>query len=514
MEPRKPQVVIIGAGFAGLGAAQKLFSDPRKRFDVIILEGSSKVGGRVKSVPFSGGYKAELGCTFMYLYDNKGCGTCLLDFAQRKGLMNPVEDSSSEEETQETKCHLEELAAPGLALLSTGQKLPYDQVKHYENVYSKIQEELDYRSRTGNWSYVISSDTNWEDSEPINLEDISFSNYFRKRFMSVTKNDAQHTDDSVEWKPKHILENLIVAEGFMNGTIDGMDLKSYGDDIFADETIDLPGTTYQAIADALTEEIPPECIHLNAEVQSIHWTPATNASQVEGNKAPITITCTNGKTYSADHVIVTVSLGVLKDRCCSACSLPLFHPKLPEQKLSAISKLGMGKANKVVLEFPSPIINGQFGSIELYWDEKDYGFPQQYPWATRQYILERVEDSNIFIAWFAGEDAITVEGLTDSELAEGICLVLEKFLQRSIDRPVRIERSTWCGDKLFLGSYSYNHTGSSNLDREVLTQPVDGSTPLQLLFAGEATHQKLFSTTHGAYESGMREADRLMVFYK
>ena len=510
MELRRPEVVIIGAGFAGLGAAQKLLSDPRKIFDVTVLEGSSKVGGRVKSIPFSGGYKAELGCTFMYLYDNRGCGSRLFDFAQRKGLMLNIESDSSEEETQETKGHLEELAAPGLALLSTGEKLPYDQVKHYENVYSKIQEELDCRSKTGDWSYVISSDTNWEDNEPVNLEDISFSDYFRKRFMSVTKNDAQHTDDSVEWRPKHILENLIVAEGFMNGTIDGMDLKSYGDDLFADKTIDLPDTTYQSIADAIAEEIPPDCIHLNAEVQSIHWTPATDTPQV----APVTITCTNGKTYSADHVIVTVSLGVLKDRCHPACSLPMFHPKLPEEKLSAITKLGMGKVNKVALEFPSPIVDAQFESIELYWDEKDYGFPQQYSWATRQYILERVEDSNIYMAWFAGEDAIAVEGLTDSELTEGICLVLEKFLQRSIDRPVRIERSTWCGDKLFVGSYSYNHIGSSKLDREVLTQPVNGSTPLQLLFAGEATHQKLFSTTHGAYESGMREADRLMMFCK
>ena len=56
-------------------------------------------------------------------------------------------------------------------------------------------------------------------------------------------------------------------------------------------------------------------------------------------------------------------------------------------------------------------------------------------------------------------------------------------------------------------------SGSSRLDREVLAQPVNGSTPLQLLFAGEATHPSIFSTTVGAYESGIREADRLLSIY-
>ena len=513
MEPRKPQVVIIGAGISGLGAAQKIFSDPGKRFDVTILEASSRVGGRLKTVPFSGGYKVEFGCTFLYLYDYEDYGKPLLEFMRKKGFIIGKGDQRLSKWKEKGSDELAEAKVPHLRLFSNGEQIPRDQVKRYQEIFLTLAEEAHERTRRQDWSYVISSDAKWKEHEPVNPKEISFADYSRKRFMSVTKDDPQHTDDSFQWKPRHILENLITWEGFMWGVkmTEGLDLASYGDDlsIFSDEEFIFKGT-YQGIADALADEIPPECIHLNAEVQSIHWTPATDASQVEGDKAPITITCTNDKIYSADHVIVTVSLGVLKDRCCSACSLPLFHPKLPEQKLSAISKLGMGKANKVVLEFPSPIINGQFGSIELYWDEKDYGFPQQYPWATRQYILERVEDSNIFIAWFAGEDAIAIEGLTDSELAEGICLVLEKFLRQSIDRPVRIERSTWCGDKLFLGSYSYNHTGSSKLDREVLSQPVDGSTPLQLLFAGEATHQRLFSTLHGGYESGVREAERLL----
>lgn len=38
--------------------------------------------------------------------------------------------------------------------------------------------------------------------------------------------------------------------------------------------------------------------------------------------------------------------------------------------------------------------------------------------------------------------------------------------------------------------------------------------PLQLLFAGEATHRKYYSTTHGALLSGQREAYRLAELYQ
>ena len=46
---------------------------------------------------------------------------------------------------------------------------------------------------------------------------------------------------------------------------------------------------------------------------------------------PITISTINGKSYKAEHVIVTVSLGVLK-----AKHMSLFTPTLPNYKINAI----------------------------------------------------------------------------------------------------------------------------------------------------------------------------------
>lgn len=87
---------------------------------------------------------------------------------------------------------------------------------------------------------------------------------------------------------------------------------------------------------------------------------------------------------------------------------------------------------------------------------------------------------------------------------------LRKFLGGKfgqIPDPVSIRISRWHLNPLTRGSYSYQATESevASITSATLAEPVSN-----LFFAGEATHEKYFSTVHGAIESGFREADRIL----
>jgi len=102
-----------------------------------------------------------------------------------------------------------------------------------------------------------------------------------------------------------------------------------------------------------------------------------------------------------------------------------------------------------------------------------------------------------------------------SEWVTNACHTKNFTGKKKLKPPTAVHVTRWHQDPYSRGSYSYTSVESSHKDVEKLAQPLpcddDGNQrPLQLLFAGEATHPTYFSTVHGAYESGLREAKRLL----
>ena len=78
---------------------------------------------------------------------------------------------------------------------------------------------------------------------------------------------------------------------------------------------------------------------------------------IDYNNDLINVQTANGKTFQADHVISTMSLGVLKKYHES-----IFDPKLPSNLITAIENISFGAIDRIKLDFAEP-----------FWDLNDPG---------------------------------------------------------------------------------------------------------------------------------------------
>lgn len=147
---------------------------------------------------------------------------------------------------------------------------------------------------------------------------------------------------------------------------------------------------FSAILDIVREGITEEKIKLNTPVHKIHWGDVSTAPG--GNQCPkdmICVECENGDLYYADHVIVTVSLGVLKAACDR-----LFEPDIPQKKRDAINHLGFGLVNKVILVFDGPVAEKPIHRIHLAWDPSvNTAENLRERWFRKIYSLEVIHDN-------------------------------------------------------------------------------------------------------------------------
>lgn len=198
-----------------------------------------------------------------------------------------------------------------------------------------------------------------------------------------------------------------------------------------------------------------------------------------------------GQTYAADRVIVTLPLGVLK------AGRVRFSPELPSWKREAIERLAMGVVNKIVLHYPH-----RFWPAEPHF--LGYASPDGagLPHIVNQFALS---GQNILTAHVAGDEAKRLEQLADQEVVAHAQRILQIMFGRSIPEPTAFQVTHWGQDPFSLGSYSYAPVGANGAEHDVLAEPLGD----RLFFAGEATHRRFPSTVHGAYLSGLREAERI-----
>lgn len=197
--------------------------------------------------------------------------------------------------------------------------------------------------------------------------------------------------------------------------------------------------------------------------------------------------------HQADHVIVTLPLGVLKAGSVRFAS-PLSAPRQ-----AAIDRLGVGLLNKCWLRFDrvfwpeEPDMLNFLGPKTALWCEWLNGF--------------RITGQPLLVGFNASAMAETIEDLDDRATTASAMEALRAMFGASIPDPLGSQISRWRKDVFAHGSYSFVPVGASPEDRQRL-----GGSDWQgkLWFAGEATSPTHGATAHGALTSGRIAAQALL----
>ncbi|KAL6082419.1 hypothetical protein STEG23_007486 [Scotinomys teguina] len=474
----------------------------------------------------------ELGATWIH----GSHGNPIYHLAEANGLLEETTDG------ERSVGRISHYSKNGVAcyLTNRGRRIPKDVVEEFSDLYNEVYNLTQEFFRHG---------------KPVNAESQNSVGVFtREKVCNRIRDDPDDTEATKRLKLAMIQQYLKVESCESSShSIDEVSLSAFG------EWTEIPGahhiipSGFMRVVELLAEGIPPHVIQLGKPVRCIHWDQASarprgpeiepcgegdhNLDTGEGGQSgespqqgrwdedeqwPVVVECEDCEVIPADHVIVTVSLGVLKRQYTS-----FFRPCLPTEKVAAIHRLGIGTTDKIFLEFEEPFWGPECNSLQFVWEDEAESCTLTYPpelWYRKicgfdvLYPPERY--GHVLSGWICGEEALVMERCDDEAVAEICTEMLRQFTGNpNIPKPRRILRSAWGSNPYFRGSYSYTQVGSSGADVEKLAKPLpytesSKTAPMQVLFSGEATHRKYYSTTHGALLSGQREAARLIEMYR
>ncbi|EFX83379.1 hypothetical protein DAPPUDRAFT_301970 [Daphnia pulex] len=469
-------VIIVGAGASGLAAASRLVENGLSATNITILEAQNHIGGRVHTVT-NDGNPLEIGAQWVH--------------GQQGNVVFEIAESAHELNTD-----IQTLESSGFAenvvFGFEDYKLNKEQVQQFMQTVHSLEEIS--KSELSGWNK-------------------SFGEYFEEKFNELIFSKCSHSEFDrstalafLDWY--HIMENVIDGADNWKETCGSGHLhykECSGDPLVTWKRG--YSTLFKILMKNLSkshsdQQLPlSDRIFLNKAVTNIDWdSEATSEKKIQ-------VTCEDGSLYPADFVLVTASLGFLKSNMHS-----LFIPALPTYKKRAIQGLGFGTVDKIFIKFAKPWWTTDWGGISLlrrrsqeadsHWSDHLLGF-----YTVRLH-------PNMLIAWITGKAARQVESLPENEILKVCSDLLRKYIGADFPftEPVGLILSKWFSNPFTVGSYSYRSMESKEMNvwAADLALPVYDSNGFpRLFFAGEATHDCMYSTVHGAVETGWREADRI-----
>ncbi|KAK3885959.1 hypothetical protein Pcinc_009862 [Petrolisthes cinctipes] len=500
------KIIIVGAGMAGLSAANHLIKNNIN--DFIILEGRNRVGGRIIAINIDG-RRMELGANWIHGI----LGNPIYELASSNGLVDII---------QENKPH------SVVATLPDGRRVPFHILQEIYDAYFWFFRRCE--------EYFLCKYL-----PPDGVDSVGA--HLRLEISLYLNQFPEHERHIRSLIFNYLLNRETCISGCNNmEEIDLMEIGSYTE--LPGGNIVLPGG-YSSILGPLTKNIPQDkllkghpvsCIKWRAGLESCSTTDSGLGEDLTGKpiqnaeihlpecksgsaslstspsrkmRPKVEVIGKNGDKYLADHVICTIPLGVLKEK-----GKTMFDPPLPDYKLDSINRLCFGVVDKIYLEYERPFLNPDLSEVLCLWDPIDSKVPVSERWFKKIYSFSKVTDT-LLLAWISGEEAKYMETLPFDVVSEKCTEILRQFLNDPfVPKPRRCINTTWWSQPFTRGSYTAVGIGASQVDITNISHPLymhPSCSKPAVVFAGEHCHPSFYSTVHGAYLSGREAAQVLCV---
>jgi monoamine oxidase len=404
--PREADIVVIGAGAAGIAAARRIMAANRK---VIVVEAASQIGGRCQTDTTSFDVPFDRGARWMHNPDTNP----MIKLARSAGL--------------------EITTAPSGQKIRIGRRNARPgETEEFLAALVRTNRAIDEASRKG---------------------DVSCASVLPK--------------DLGDWAG--------AAEFVLGANFSGKDLKDLS-------VVDKVRAQDRNSAIACRQGLGTLVARLGEQVPLSLSTPA---SRIAWGSRDVTVETPSGK-IAARAAIVTVSSNVL------AAGNIKFTPDIPKRTLDAAARLSLGSYDRIALQMPGNPLGVSRDDVIIEQSN-----------STRTALMyANIGGSSLCSIDVAGSFGRDLSAQGEAAMIAFAREWLGKLFGSDIVGAVKKSSATrWNAAPFALGAMSAAGPGGQ-ASRKILAEPI-GS----LYLAGEATHETLWGTIDGAWESGERAAE-------
>lgn len=338
----------------------------------------------------------------------------------------------------------------------------------------------------------------------------------RKAWAKVLSQKNCRLDETLADATFNFINNILsITAGQLTQNVSALE-DHYFEEQGHDYTI--PVGYSSSLISYLVKDIPPSVVKLGKKVTHIHWDRQSENHHVSDGELDLDKILVESidadsvvERIYADHVIVTVSLGVLQKFHRS-----LFIPQLPNLKKKALGRMGMGTVNKIFLYYQHGFWENGTCLNFILWNSNILrgAYKEDGHWFRHLYSIQHIS-SNSILFWLNAYSSDAVSHLTNPEIGARLASLLRRILwNNAIPDPDDVLVTRWHENEHFLGSYSYIPVGQRRRDKRLVSAPLTVNGMPRVLFAGEAMHRTRFSTVDGGFRTGVKESTRIINLYE